>query len=239
MDEATRIAIENYRNLNDNPRRGFNVRVNGEEHSASSRNGQATIHFPMDGQLMYISELAMKVIINDGYIPGGGGNNDSACDNWSYGSNSYPTLKDWLVRYPVGSKVDVDCAYACQCWDYASAFWRAQTGRNLQTQQGGNGVAWQCWEVSRYVNAGTEFDLIYEWKNIKAGDWVVWGTNGTGHIAMAMENCPPQGTMATILFRQQDGVTPQRGVFDSRLPFEGLANDNHFIGAFRYKPWHP
>lgn len=532
MDEATQIAIENYRKLNDDQRRGFNVRINGEEHHATSRDGIANIHFPVDGQMGYISEMAMKIIINDGYIPGGGGNNGNACDNWSWGINTYPTLKDWLVRYPVGSKVDVDCHYACQCptagtmilmengrykaiediavgeqvygykfvtrntpmksriievktnigffrvtpnhrfidikgrevyatdlkvgnylsyddvcedeplynltsdelkflgfwlgdghkrfknqkmkevgvtvgtdkkedfitnlsvvgrwelhsnkkakvfflsarshpmlfhligklegkelpqwftkeqyenifngyfradgyanngrkiitsvdkkllvgiqygllalhktakiskpryrkstnlcdhpkpiycltvtddyfdavevlsvketkpdtvyvfnitgdhlyfgdnvqhhncWDYSSAFWRAQVNRNLQTQLSGNGVAWQCWTVSRDVNAGTEFELIYEWKNIKAGDWVVWGTNGTGHIAMAMEDCPAAGTMATILFRQQDGITPQRGVFDSKLPFEGLANDNHFLGAFRYKAWH-
>lgn len=532
MDEATQIAIENYRKLNDDQRRGFNVRINGEEHHASSKNGIATIHFPVDGQLGYISEMGMKIIINDGNEAGGGGNNDNPCDNWSYGINTYPTLASWLARYPVGAKVDVDCHYNCQCptagtmilmengrykaiediavgeqvygykfvtrnapmksriievetnigffrvtpnhrfidikgrevyatdlkvgdylsyddvcedellynltndelkflgfwlgdghkrfknqkmkevgvtagtdkkedfianlsvvgrwelhsnkkakifflsarshpvlfhligklegkelpqwftkeqyedifdgyfradgytsndkkiitsvdkkllvgiqygllalhktakiskpryhkstnlcdhpkhlyyltitdnyfdtvevldvketepdtiyvfnitgdhlyfgdnvqhhncWDYSSAFWRAQVNRSLQTQPGGNGVAWQCWTVSRNVNAGTEFELIYEWKNIKAGDWVVWGTNGTGHIAMAMEDCPPGGYMETILFRQQDGITPLRGVFDSKLPAEGLANDNHFLGAFRYKAWH-
>lgn len=238
MDEATRIAIENYQKLNDNQRRGFNVRINGEEHRATSRQGQATIHFPMDGQMGYISELAMKIIINDGNVSGGG-NPDIPCNNWSYGMNTYPKLTDWLVRYPVGSKVDVDCHYGLHCWDYASAFWRSQVNRNLQTKPGGNGVAWECWVVSRDVNAGTEFELIYEWKSIKAGDWAVWGTNGTGHIAMALEDCPAGGTMSTILFRQQDGTSPQRGVFDGRLPFEGLAGDNSFIGAFRYKPWHP
>lgn len=233
MDEATRIALENYRRLNDNQRRGFNVRINGEEHRATSRQGVANIHFPMDGQLMNVSELAMKIIINDGANQ----QTDEGCSNWNWGYNTYIHFDDWLNRYPVGSKVNTDCAYDCQCWDYADAFWRAQVNRRLET---GNKMAWGTWALMRDYNAGTEFELIYEWRNVKRGDWVVWGNNGTGHIAMAMEDS--SSSAITLLFRQQDGLTPQRGVFDSRLPFEGLAHDNSFQGAFRYKGygfWNP
>lgn len=243
MDETTRLAIENYMKLNDNQRRGFNVRINGEEHSAESRDGAASIYFPIDGQLMYVAELAMKIIINDGIAYGGGDSSGNACNNWSYGYDTYKTLQEWLRRYEPGSKVDVDCWEGCQCWDYAAAFWRAQVNRNLQTKPGGKGYAWQCWAVSKEVNAGTEFELIYRWQDIKAGDWVIWGNYGTGHIAMALEDYNPQSPI-TINFRQQDGTTPQRGVFDGPLPFEGLAsgdgfnNDNSFQGAFRYKSFH-
>jgi len=522
MDEATRIAIENYIKLNENQRRAFNVRINGEEHRATARKGEATMHFPMDGQLMYISELAMKIIINDGSTV----STDDACNNWSWGGENYLYLEDWLNRYPPGSKVNTDCTYGCQCptagtmilmengkykaiedivvgeqvhgykfvtrntpmkshiievetnigffrvtpnhrfinikreevyatdlkpgdylthdnvcedeplynltkdelkflgfwlgdghkrfknqkmkevgvtvgtdkkedfianlsvvgrwelhsnekakifflsarshpvlfhligkfegkelpqwftkeqyedifdgyfradgytsngrkvmtsvdkkllvgiqygllalhktakiskpryrkstnlcdhpkplycltvtddyfdtvevisvketepdiiyvfnitgdhlyfgdnvqhhncWDYADAFWRAQVNRRLET---GNGMAWGTWGLQRVHNAGTEFELIYKWSDVKKGDWVVWGNNDTGHIAMALEDSSPSAI--TLLFRQQDGFTPERGVFDSRLPFEGLAGDNSFQGAFRYKNW--
>lgn len=226
MDEATRIAIENYIKLNENQRRGFNVRINGEEHHATSKNGTATLHFPIDGQLMYVSELAMKLIINDGSTE----TDQDGCNNWSYGVNTYPTIADWLNRYPVGSKVNTDCTYGCQCWDYADAFWRSQVNRRLET---GNGMAWGTWGLMRDYNAGDEFELIYRWGDVKRGDWVVWGSNDTGHIAMALEDSNPNAIMLT--FRQQNGLTPDRGVYDGRLPFEGLAYDNAFIGAFRYK----
>lgn len=215
------------------------MRINGEEHSTTSKDGVANLYFPMDGQLVYVSELAMKIIINNGETSGGGGEG-SPCDNWAYGVNTYPYLVNWLNRYPVGSHVDVDCAYDQQCWDYASAFWRAQVNRNLET---GNGYAWGCWALKRGVNSGNgkDFALISRWEDIRAGDWVVWGNNDPGHIALALEDCPAGGTNAAILFRQQDGATPRRGVFDSPLMFEGVGNDNSFQGAFRYntRQWNP
>lgn len=231
MDEATQIAIENQKKLNNNQRRAFNVRVNGEEHSAQSRSGVAQIHFPFDGQTMQVSQLAFKLIINDG-IRGGGSTDptDDPYHNWSWGLQTYKTYQEWLNRYPVNSRVNVDNQYDCQCWDYAAAFWRAQVNRNLLT---GNGYAWGCWALEKDNNAGKDFDLIYNWKDIKPGDWAVWGKVGTGHIAMAL-SCPLTST-GTATFRDQNG--PQGMKVGDNVWGPTWSDGNVFLGAFRYKNW--
>lgn len=232
MDDTTRIAIENQKKLDNNQRRAYNVRVNGEEHSASSRNGVAQIHFPVDGQLMQISQLAFKLIINDGVRSGGSVEpSEDPTKNWAYGVNTYKTYEEWLARYPVGSRVDVDGFLGCQCWDYASAFWRAQCNRNLLT--GSLGYAYECWTVSRAANQGSEFDLVYLWQDIQPGDWVVWGTSGAGHIAMATA-CAYTST-AVISFRDQNG--PQGLQVGANMYGPDLGNGNRFLGAFRFKNW--
>lgn len=233
MDELTRLTVENYHKLNNSQRRAFNVRINGEEHSGSSRNGVAQIHFPIDGQLMQVSELAFKLIINDGFVAGGG-DDSSACTNWKWGLLTYPTYQSWLTRYPVGSQVNVDCTFGCQCVDYSSAFWRAQVNRNLVT---GNGYAWGIW-VNRSTNAGDDFQLIYSWNSIQPGDWVVWGNNGTGHIAMAM-SCPNPST-SQILFRNQNAIGSGNGAPMTDNIYGPTLGSNTFQGAFRFKNWtHP
>lgn len=231
MDDAIQIALENQRKLENNQRRAFNVRINGEEHSATSRNGVAQIHFPMDGQMMQISQLAFKLIINDGIRSGGSVDpTDDPTKNWSYGLNTYKTYEEWLARYPVGSRVDVDSVNSCQCIDYQKAFWAAQVNRKLIT--GGVGNAYEIWTISRDINAGTEFDLIYNWADIRPGDWAVWGTNGTGHDAMALA-CP-SSSYASIPFRDQNG--PQ-GMKIGDNVYGPTLDGNVFLGAFRYRAW--
>lgn len=232
MDEAARIAIENQRKLNNNQRRAFNVRVNGEEHSATSRNGIAQIHFPTDGQIMKISQLAFKLIINDGNRAGGSVDpSQDPYKNWSYGLSTYKEYQAWLDRYPVGSRVDVDNAYNAQCWDYAAAFWAAQTNSLLAT--GPLGYAYEAWTVSAQTNTRNgAFELVYNWKDIRPGDWVIWGTSGAGHIAMAT-GCTLTATASTS-FRDQNG---SQGMVVGNNTYGPNIGANHFLGAFRYKNW--
>lgn len=231
MDETTRLAIDNSKRLNNNQRRAFNVRINGEEHSATSRNGIAQIHFPMDGQLMQISQLAFKLIINDGVRAGGSVDpTKDPTKNWAYGLDTYKTYEEWLARYPVGSSVDVDGSWGNQCWDYMSAFWRAQCNRNLLT--GPLGYAYEIWTVSAEVNAGDDFDLVFNWRDIRPGDWVIWGSVGFGHDAMAM-GCGLSG--GNILFRDQNG--PQGQIIGDNSYGPTLAEGSRFLGAFRFKRW--
>lgn len=229
--EAERIAIEVYRRLTENQRRAFNVRINGEEHAATARDGVATIHFPIDGQLMEVSELAFKIIINDGLTSGGGASTNE-CDNWKYGVNLFPTYQSWLDRYPVGSRINVDCSFGCTCVDYASAFWRGQVNRSIIT---GNGNAWGTWVLQKDTNMQGGFVPVYQWHQIRKGDWVVWGTVGTGHIGMATSCATSDTSEVSFLEQSGDGTTSGSPVMaNNHGPIMG---SNKFLGAFRYMPW--
>lgn len=224
MDDATQLIIDNWNRLNTTQRRGFNVRVNGEEHSASARGGEARIHFPLDGQMMNISELAFKLVINDGI---GGGNPWSDDER---GINRYPTLASWFQRWPLGSVIDVDGSFGPQCVDYANAFWLSQCDRRVSTDN--TGYAWGIWDA-RTANAGTEFDLITSWADLKPGDWVVWGSSATGHIGI-VHHIDGQG----VHFWSQNYRNPSDG--GSPLTEDIISENNGslwFRGAFRYKLW--
>lgn len=233
MDEIAHIAIENYRKLDNSQRRAFNVRINGEEHSATSRNGKAQIHFPFDGQAMQVSQLAFKIIINDGVRAGGSQSpTENPYNNWSYGIETYKTYQEWLQRYPIGSGVDVDNAWGCQCVDYAAAFWAAQTNALITT--GPLGYAYEIWTVSADHNRRNgAFEFVFNWKDIQPGDWVVWGTVGFGHIAMAT-GCTGTPT-ATTSFLDQNGS--QGMIIGSNVYGPHLSSGSNFLGAFRYTKW--
>lgn len=226
MDNITQNIANNTRILESQRRKAFNMRINGEEHSASSKGGVANIYFPIDGQLMNVSECAFKLIFNDGMVSGGSWNESEI------GTNMYPNLASWKNRWPLGSQIDVDVAYGCQCVDYANAFWYAQVDRPIIT--GTKHVAYEIWTVSREVNAGTEFDLITEWINLKPGDWAVWESPTTGHIAM-------------VVSIDEDGVhfwsqnyRNSSDEFGSPLTEDIIPKTStylNFLGAFRYKLW--
>lgn len=250
MDDLSRQVAENTQDLNNGQRRAFNVRVNGEEHSAESQAGTVNILFPVDGQLMQVSELAFKLIINDG-VMSGTGNPGNPCENWNYGEKTYATYTEWLQRYPVGSQIDVDCFAGCQCFDYAAAFWRAQVNRNLLTacpDERAQGKWWAgkalgCWvsTCARTANLGTEFIAITDWNELQGGDWVVWGSydstyTGPGHIAMATGR-PSSDTSSTLPVLQQNGDSSNPNVGSplnvGQLRREG-GSYGDFLGAFRY-----
>lgn len=206
-----------------NGRKASMVRVFGQEHSANFVGGAATMFFPVDSDLVYISELQVKFIIGDygGTPPSAGG---AVITPPSASINKYPTIILWIAAFPVGAKVDMDGAFGYQCWDYADAFWVSQVGRRLQT--GPNHSAADCWNYSRDVNAGTEFDQITSLSDVQRGDWVVLGGN-PGHIAMAETNYLGNGILSC--YGQNQGPV---GI--SLVPL----SMNNFIGAFRYKNWH-
>lgn len=250
MDDILKRLAALERNQNSGQRRAFNVRVNGEEHSATSRNGTANILFPIDGQGMTFSECMFKLIFNDG-IKGTPSPNENYCDNWEKGHLLYPTLESWKARYPLGSGVNVDCAYGITCWDYACAFWWAQVHRTLSTgiefsdgtTTPGKGMAWGTMTpVMRPINQAIEFEYISEWTRIQPGDWVVWGNYGTGHIAMAMSCAPYEWSKITFWQQSGDGSDAGKTVFSQEMGktvASGIAGAvNTFQGAYRLKNWY-
>lgn len=153
-----------------------------------------------------------------------------------YSDIPHSTYAIWKAN-TIGHEYDLDGSYGCQCWDYASLFWRNVGFAAGYPLTGSNHYASECWTANRVANAGTVFDLIYSLSDIKIGDILVLNgtsTNPPGHITFADEDYDGSGYIWCI--GQNQGGTP--------LPSGGTAvtrnrlGTGDFLGAFRYKAWH-
>lgn len=246
MDSFSRQVADNTQDLNNGQRRAINVRVNGEEHAAVSDQGDAYIYFPLDGQMMNISELAFKLIIGDGFSTATGDDTNPRT-NWEYGDNLYPTYQDWLARYPVGSRIDVDGMAGYQCVDYPAAFWAAKVGAWCVTSQNPSFQKWTASSMWSYPPARQanlfdgRFIEIPDWKDIQAGDWIIWGSydptyTGVGHVAMATAkpiNLEGASTVAVLQQNKLGNSLIGSPVDTGNLLRAGGAYGD-FLGAFRY-----
>lgn len=205
------------------------VREFCSEHSTTSHGGEAEFVFGYDTDLSLCTEWQFKIFFSaSSSIP-----NTPPVNG---GNNTYPTYDLWTSAFPVGSAIDTDKSYGCQCYDYANAFWVSQVNRRLLT--GPSKGVWECWKTSRSANAGNDFDLVYSWSDIKRGDWTIWDQgrfagDDTGHVAMAAENA--NGNNPILCYGQNQGGTPTLGG-GSTLNLKPLTNYK-FLGAFRYKKW--
>lgn len=123
----------------------------------------------------------------------------------------------------IGKGYDIDGSYGFQCWDGACLLWE-QIGRWLYT---GNGCASGCWTLKRNENAGQDFDLIYDKKDIRRGDVVVFSCGQYGHIGYADEDY--SGKEYIRLLGQNQSADMRFCVVNMSL--------GTFLGAFRYKQW--
>ena len=130
----------------------------------------------------------------------------------------------------LGNGYNVDQAYGNQCWDFCALLWW-QYGLTLHT--GPRGWAYECWSVSRSLNAVPPFTQVTSISDIKRGDCVVFkGTSNypTGHIAFADEDYKEGMTRMNFLGQNQG----QGSLKPSNIANISLAN---FIGAFRNSNW--
>lgn len=137
----------------------------------------------------------------------------------------------------LGHEYDLDGSYGCQCWDYASLFWRNVGFPAGYPLTGPNHSAYECWTVNKTANAGNKFTLIYNKTDIKQGDVIVMNatsSNPNGHITFADEDY--NGTNYIWCIGQNQGGTPSPsgGTAVTRNNL-GLGD---FLGAFRYNDWH-
>jgi hypothetical protein len=150
----------------------------------------------------------------------------------------HASYEEWK-QHTLNGEYDLDGHYGCQCWDYASLFWR-NIGFPAGYPQTGNGYAYGCWTLRRNVNAGNEFELIELLSLVKKGDVVVldqgrFTGDTTGHIAFADEDYTG-GAFLNLLGQNQENASATTGykVTVTRM------NITKFLGAFRYKGWaHP
>jgi hypothetical protein len=133
-----------------------------------------------------------------------------------------------------GKQFDIDNAYGNQCWDGAALLWQ-QLGRSLSA--GGTGAAYGTFavETARKTNAGSDFEIITDIKQIKRGDIIVYGqTLGKyGHIGFADEDYPTAAKINT--FGENQGGTDGKGTA-SAFSVKSYSK-TAIIGAFRFKKW--
>lgn len=148
------------------------------------------------------------------------------------------TYDEWRT-YALTHGVNVDWSWGNQCWDICALLWY-QYGLRLITKPGG-GVAYECWTVSRDVNARPPFIQINNIQDIKRGDCIVFNKNGsyyTGHIGFADEDYNPNhfnryGANVISTLGQNQGQGTASGT-PSNIAELGVAN---ILGAFRNTNW--
>lgn len=142
-------------------------------------------------------------------------------------TETFTAFKD----YTLGKCWDVDDHYGGQCWDLAALFWENYTndGRVLSTC--GTGAAKGAWNCKEY-NAGSEFELIYNKENIKAGDWIIFGSGEYGHVGMALGSY--NNGYVTLLGQNQGGAACAGGGSATNIINISLKS---FVGAFRPKTY--
>ena len=141
-----------------------------------------------------------------------------------------------------GNGYDVDLHYGCQCWDLVSEFWWNVGFPQYYPTLAGTGSAYGMW-ADRQVNAGIEFDLIYDVEDIKRGDVIVFNYfpgNQYGHTGFADVDYdawvrdPSQPYEFPILSENNQGTPdPQGGAYTNIHGYDIRL----FLGAFRYKQW--
>lgn len=147
----------------------------------------------------------------------------------------HDTYDQWRAN-TIGNEYNLDGQHGCQCWDYASLFWR-NVGFPAGYPQTGNGYAYGCWTLRRTINAGDKFDLIELLSQVKKGDIVVldqgrYTGDDAGHIAFADEDYQGGNTLRLVGQNQEHP--------SATLGYKVTADNmsmTKFLGAFRYKGW--
>lgn len=134
-----------------------------------------------------------------------------------------------------GNGYNVDYQYGCQCWDLASEFWYNVGFPTGYPTTAGTHSAYGVWD-DREQNAGDQFDLIYNMREIKRGDIIVFNrfaSNPDGHIGFADEDFVDTNSI-NILSQNNGGVPTPSGGTTTNVNDYDL---QYFRGAFRYRAW--
>ena len=89
----------------------------------------------------------------------------------------------------------------------------------------------QAWNCKEY-NAGDEFELIYDAKNLQTGDWIIFSSGEYGHVGMAMGSY--NNGYISLLGQNQGGTACDGGGAATNIINISLKS---FVGAFRPKTY--
>jgi len=157
---------------------------------------------------------------------------------------NHATYAEWK-NATLNNGYNIDGSYGCQCWDFASLFWR-NVGFPAGYPHITASSAYTMWGLrdENISYDGTQyFDLIYNLSDVKQGDIIVYNYNSSnpyGHVGFADQDYatwtpdPSQPYEFPILSENNGGTPdPDGGAYvnvhgyDTRL----------FLGAFRYRAW--
>lgn len=154
-------------------------------------------------------------------------------ENEECGKGEYiyaPTDTPYAFKdYTIGKCWNTDHHYGSQCWDIADLYWQNYAGRNFSTC--GTGSAKGSWNCKEY-NAGNEFELIYDAKDLQVGDWVIFSSGQYGHVGMAMGSY--NNGYISLLGQNQGGSPCEGGGSSTNIINISLKT---FVGAFRPKAY--
>ena len=159
----------------------------------------------------------------------------------------HATYDEWR-NATLGNGYDIDGYYGCQCWDFASEFWR-NVGFPIAYPVISSSSIYTMWTQYRLQNSvyngTTYFTLITSLNDVKRGDFLVYrqfSANPYGHGGFADQDydtwhaANPTSTEFPILSENNGGTPDPAGGsyvnvhgYDTRL----------FLGAFRYVEWTP
>lgn len=134
-----------------------------------------------------------------------------------------------FINATLGGCYDIDGYYNEQCWDYAALFFLNYTGHTFYTCGTGaakGAIADGCWQK----NAGTEFTMIWDATQVRAGDIVVFNNGTYGHVGMASGSY--NNGYVTLAGQNQGGGLCPGSTMGARVNLINISL-NYFAGAFR------
>lgn len=204
------------------------VEITDEEEIDQIESGQGEVK--VDGSIV----PTVEAVESDGPVTETGENECPEGEECGRGA-AYPKLDvsspQAFANATLGQCIDVDGHYGAQCWDSMSAFFYNYAGRILNTCGTGAAkgtIADGCWQK----NAGNEFVMIWNPREIQAGDIAVYSTGQWGHIGMAMGGYN-NGYFALLGQNQGGRACPGGGAAGNIINL----STRDFIGAFRPKAY--
>lgn len=138
-----------------------------------------------------------------------------------------------FIKETLGHCYNIDGYYDEQCWDYAALFFLNYAGHTFYTCGTGaakGAIADGCWQK----NAGSEFEMIWNAKELQAGDIVVFNNGTYGHVGMATGSY--NNGYITLAGQNQGGSLCKDSKMGGRVNIINISL-KYFAGAFRPKTY--
>ena len=138
-----------------------------------------------------------------------------------------------FMQDTIGKCIIANNRYGAQCVSLARVFWWSYADRDVSTC--GTGMAKGMMECAEQ-NAGNEFEIHWsdEYKDIQAGDWLIFNGGQYGHVGMALGEV--NNGYVALLGENQGGHSCGQGVGGAATNIINISIKN-LIGFYRPKAY--
>lgn len=138
-----------------------------------------------------------------------------------------------FMQDTIGKCIIANNRYGAQCVSLARVFWWSYADRDVSTC--GTGMAKGMMECAEQ-NAGNEFEIHWsdEYKDIQAGDWLIFNGGQYGHVGMALGEV--KNGYVALLGENQGGHSCGQGVGGAATNIINISIRN-LIGFYRPKSY--